>query len=132
MEFTQKMSFEAATEEISKLLDQKKIFPKRREQIQVGIDAVAEAMQYGYVVIEADGRIVQTLVTPVGEVTQVTYAARVSPDAISKQLGALKVYNQPNVSMVYMKAYTNLMEPTIHKMEPTDRNTAEAITLFFQ
>lgn len=121
-----------AEEEVNTLLDKKKIFPKRREQLQIAIDTVAEAISYGYVTIDEEGAIQQKLVSPVGELTELKYQPRVAPDVVNKIIGGLKNDTQTNRNLAYIKLYTGELEATINKLEPTDRTTADSIAFFFQ
>ncbi len=130
--FVIKVYAEAAEKEVSALLDKKNIFPKRREQLQPVIEAVIEAITYGFVAIAEDGSIVQTLVTPVGGITELKYADRVAPAIMSKVIGALKVDNQSARNIAYVNQYTGILTATLEKLEPADRNIAESISLFFQ
>lgn len=132
MLFEIKVPVEKAEAEISSLLDKKKILPKQRARLEPAIEAVAEAMSLGLVVIHDDGQITQTLITPVGELTELKYCARVEPVTINKHISALKVDNQTNRNLVYLKSYTGQVEATFNRLENADRNIADSIAFFFQ
>jgi hypothetical protein len=132
MEFKIVYAQDKAEADVAALLDKKKIFPKQRERLHLAIEAVVEAMTYGFVTIDESGRITQKLVDPVGELTELHYAARVDPATINKAISSLRVDNQTNRNMVYLKSYTGQLEATINRLEATDRNTADSIAFFFQ
>lgn len=121
-----------AEKEVSQLLDSKNILPKRREALQPAVETVIEAVTYGLVTIDGDGRITQQLTEKIGEIERIVYVPHVAPEVISKQLKGLKVYNQVNITAVYWKAYTGMMESTLDKLHPTDKAIAESLTFFFQ
>lgn len=130
--FEVKIPIDAAEAEVNKLLDKKKIFPKQRERLAPAIEAVAEGISYGFVTIHDDGKITQTLTTPIGDITELHYSARVEPAVINKNIAGLKIDNQTNRNMVYLKSYTGQLEAIINKMEAADRNIADSIAFFFQ
>lgn len=118
--------------DVTRLLDLKKLFPKRREQLAQAIEVVVEAIQYGYVTINDAGEIEQKLVTPIGGIEVINYKARVDPLTINKSISALKNPTITSQVMVYKKAYTGLLEMQLQQLDQTDANTCEAISLFFQ
>lgn len=131
-DFNQVMSQSDAELEIRGLLAKKKIFPKQIERLQPAIEQVAEAMSYGLVTIGDDGSITQKLLSPVNGKEEITYAARIAPIEVNKALQNLKVTNQTNINLTYLKMYSKEMETTFLNMEPSDRTTAESIAFFFQ
>lgn len=132
MTFEIKVSQEQAENEVSNLLDKKMIFPKQRERMQIVIDAVVEGITLGFVAIDEEGKITQTLCTPVGNLSQLIYKARVEPFTMSKNIKAAKAQTAGERSLVYICSYTDQLPAAIEKMEPADRNIAEAISFFFQ
>ena len=130
--FEIKVNIDVAEKEVSALLDKKKIFPKQRERLQPAIEAVTEAVTYGFVKIETDGKITQTLLEPIGDITELIYAARMEPFTINKAIQTLKADNQTNRNLIYITSYTGQLQATINKLEPSDRNIADCIALFFQ
>jgi hypothetical protein len=132
MEFKIVMPADLAEQEVNKLLDLKKIFPKQRERMSLVIDEVVEAMVYGYVTIEADGKIIQKLVEPSDILTEIVYAPRIDPMVLNKKLNELKKINNQTVSLVYICCYTGLLEAQVNKLCQKDKNIADAIALFFQ
>jgi len=132
MSFEIKVPIDKAEAEINSLLDKKKILPKQRARLEPAIEAVAEAISLGLVVIHDDGQITQTLLTPVGELTELKYSARVEPLTINKHISTLKIDNQTNRNLVYLKSYTGQLEATFNRLENADRNIADSIAFFFQ
>lgn len=126
------MPQDQAEQEINNLLDKKKVFPKQRLRLALAIDTVAEAMMYGLVQIHEDGRITQRLYTPVGDLTELNYAARVEPLTVNKEVAKLKDPSGFNMNLLYITLYTSQLSTAIHKLEPFDRNLAESISYFFQ
>lgn len=131
-ELKQVLTEEQATAELNEFFDRRIIFPKRREQLAAPIEAVVEAMTYGHVVINADGTITQKLCVPVGNVTELTFAADVPASTMSKLISNLKVYTQTNVNLEYISAYTTTIKGVVEKLHPTDRNLADALAFFYQ
>ena len=135
--FDEVMPFEVALEDVSAFLDKKKIYPKRRAFLNSMAEIVAEAVQYGQVVINDDGSITQKLLDPINDqkgnpvLTELKYKARVEPATINKLLQENKLPGNDGRTMVYTTAYTGEPAAMINKLEPTDRNTCDAITLFF-
>lgn len=132
MKFTEVYPIGQAEAEIDALLESKDIMPKRREALQVAVDAVAEAMSYGLVTIATDGEIVQKLIKPAGAVTELKYKPHVDAATMQSKLSAVKVYNQPNINACYISAYTGQLKAIIDRLEPADRNIADSISFFFQ
>ena len=132
MEFSIVMQADQAEDEVNRLLQQKKIMPKRREALQIAVDSVVEAMTFGLVSISEDGTITQKLATPILPIETLVYVPRVAPETIMKKISELRVDNQTNRNMCYLKAYTNQSEGVINKLEPADRNIADSIAFFFQ
>lgn len=131
MQLTESMPYASALAEIERLMDLKKIFPKQRERLKLAIEAVAEGMQYGYVSIAEDGQIVQKLSEPLPGTSEITYKARVEPYTINTELQKAGT-SVNNIVLVYQKLYTGLPTATFQKLEPFDKNIADAITYFFQ
>jgi hypothetical protein len=132
MEFVKKYPYDKAIEEINSLLDKKKVLPRRREALEQAIESVAEAIMFGYVSIKEDGTITQTLIESVGTLTELVYKPHVTAAVMNKELGTIKLYNQPNVNLAYIAMYTERSASEINKLEPADRNIADSISFFFQ
>lgn len=137
MNFEIKIEYDVALAEMQALLDKKKLYPKKRAGAMPIIEMIAEAMSYGHVSINGDGGIVQTLLDPIKntaggvEFSELTYKARVAPDTIASKLSVVKNITEDKKIMVYTTAYTGKSEGEINKLESTDRNTCDAISLFF-
>ena len=58
------ITIELAKEQVSEFVDRKKRLPSKRESLQQMVDIVAEAVQYGFVVIDGSS-IKQTFMEPV-------------------------------------------------------------------
>lgn len=130
--FTEKIAPAMAEAEVDKLLDLKKILPKRREVLkETSIPYVIEAVSLGLVEIGTDGTITQTLVDPVNGVDKLQYAARIPAAKVQEALGRLKELTVQTKINTYLTLYTGQLPTVINNLEPTDRNTAEAIALFF-
>lgn len=135
--FEEVMPFDVAMKEVSTFMDKKKIYPRRRQALQGIMEIVAEAIQYGQVVINDDGSICQTLLEPVVDqnktvvLAKLEYKARVEPSVINKMIQDNKVPGTDARNMIYTTAYSGEGAGMINKLESTDRNTCDAITLFF-
>lgn len=132
MDLNQVITEALALEQIEGLIAKKKMLPKKREALAPAIERIAEAMVYGLLSINADGSMEQHLATPVNNLETIKYKARVEPEVINRELSKVKVDNQTNRNMVYLKAYSGLMEPQFNKLENTDREIADIIAFFFQ
>lgn len=132
MAFETKYPYGKAIEDINALLDKKKVLPRRREALEQAIESVAEGVQLGYVAIKEDGTITQTLIEPIGNLTELVYKPHVTAAVMNKELGSIKVYNQPNVNLAYITMYTDKSASEINRLEPADRNIADSISFFFQ
>lgn len=130
--FTKQYDESKALEEIHALLDKKKVLPRRREAIEPAIQAVVEAMVYGYVGISEDGKITQKLIEAVDNVSELVYKPHVTAAIMNKELGMLKNYTQVNISLAYISMYTDRPTSQINRLEPSDRNIADSIAFFFQ
>lgn len=130
--FEVKIEESIAIAEVNAFMDKKVILPKRRQQLEAVVEAVVEGIMLGYIAINEDTSIEQTLIKPAGELTTIKYAARVAPEVMSKRIADLKTDNQTNRTLEYQKAYTGLLGAQIQKLEPADRNLADCIALFFQ
>ena len=130
--FKKVYDFEQAVSDIHDLLDKKKVLPRRREALSAAIDAVAEAMQFGYVGISEDGTITQTFIEPVENVDKLVYKPHVTAATMNKELNSIKIYTQTNVSLAYISMYTDRPASQINRLEPADRNIADSIAFFFQ
>jgi hypothetical protein len=127
----EKVDKATAEKEVSALLDKKRIKPLRREALALSIKNVVEAITLGFVSIAEDGSIRQTLDVPVGSLTEINYKARVEPTTINSAISNLKSANTATHVMVYTQAYTGLLTTQINSLEPSDKETCEAITTFF-
>jgi len=131
MDFKIVISQEQAEKEVADLLDKKGIFPKRREQLTNAIDAVVEGIVYGFVAIADDGTITQTLSAPFDSVTEIKYASRISPETVNKAVANGKQDSAQAKMNTYIGLYTGLLSAQILKLEPSDKNIADSISLFF-
>ena len=135
--FEQIMEFDAAHKEVMALLAKKKLFPKRIEKLAGAIEAVAEAISFGFVVINEDGSITQKLVEPIMNqgggvaLAELSYKARIEPSVMNAKVSAAKPAGPDEKIMTYAVAYTGQVSAMINKLDQTDRNTCDAISLFF-
>lgn len=132
MIFKEVIALSAAEEEVNKYLDTKVIMPKRREGLQPAIEAVSEAVSYGFVAFNDDGSITQKLIEPIGALTELVYRQKVDAATMQKEIATVKVFNQSNINACYIKCYSGLLKAQTDKLEPADRNTADSISFFFQ
>lgn len=128
MELIEKMPVEQAKNEIHAFLDRKRMKPLKRKEFEKAIDLVAEAMQFGEVVINDDGSITQTLGEPLGETTELKFKARVAPEHMVK---AEQQGSPRGRTGVYVREYTGLTDNQINRLSPPDWDTASCISLFF-
>ena len=132
MQFEVKIPEGKATEEVERLMDLKKIFPKRREKLAAARDTLVEAISLGYVSIDEKGAITQTLTTAVDGKAELVYKDRIDPYTMNTELDRAKATTQAAVNIAYIKAYAGCMEATVKRLESADREIADAIAFFLQ
>jgi len=135
--FEQVIDPELALKEVEAFLDRKKIYPKRRATLQGAVDTIAEAIQYGQVTIAEDGAITQELLDPIVDdkgnavLSKISYSARIAPSIMASKIAALKSQTMEDKLLCHTMAYSGQAAGIINKLESTDRNTCDAISLFF-
>ena len=132
MAFEIKVKEDVARQEIEQLLEKKLIFPERIIQIEKAIEEVVTGVKYGFIVINDDETIVQTLMRPCDTVTELKYKPFVSPTEVNTALKNMTKETFKNTCLAYIKCYTGQTEAKINQLHPADRNLAECISLFFQ
>lgn len=129
--------FEDCQSDVKKYLIKKKMLPLRMKALEGPIDAVAEAMSLGFLIIGDGDVITHTLIEPVKDSTgavsldKLTYKARLSPADVNKKISELKVLTQATQTAAISSMLTDQPVGILNKMEPQDRNICDCISLFF-
>jgi hypothetical protein len=131
MDFKILVSKEQATSEVDNYIASRVIKPSRREKLSDAKDVFIEAIMYGWLVINDDKTITQNLIHPVGDFNTFTYKFRVQADVIEAEKQRLKASTGSDIILINWCAYTGDVPNVYRKLEPADRETAEALTLFF-
>jgi len=138
MSFEIKIDYEVALKDVNAYLDKKRMLPKRRETLTPAVEAVAEGISLGFIVIANDSTITHTLIDPIkdkvtGEnaLETLTYKSRLEPSEVNKKISALKVQNQTTQTVAVASLLTEQPVGMLDKLEPQDRNICDCISLFF-
>lgn len=119
---------DVALAEVERLMDKQRLLPSRREKLKEAQEIVAEAIQYGLVVINDDQTIAQKLQFPAGTLSELQYKERVSAEDLNK---ALKTAKTPTERIITkLKMYTGQVEAVLNKLENQDSDIASCLTLF--
>jgi len=133
--FDEVMPFEVALQEINEQLDKKKIYPKKRQEMAGIAETIAEAMQYGQVVI-GENSITQTLLCPIKDHTgaividKLEFKGRISPEVMASKYRAAKASSSEDRLIAAICAYTGEVKGIIDKLDTQDRNTCESLGFF--
>jgi len=129
----EKVNFETATKEVEKWLDFKKIKPRRREQLQALIDTLVDSVQVGQLVLEDEMSFRMTLDFPVAEMSELKFKPRITDAELSKYKRNIKGADAWDTQqLVLLCGLTEQTTEIIKRMDTNDRNTADAIIIFFQ
>lgn len=131
MEFKQVVSLEQAQAEVERMLDIKRVKPLRRAALEPAMKIVVEAIQYGEVIFNEDGSIIQNLSMPIPNVSKLEYKAHVAASVINAKLKALGNYSPAQKLAVNIQCYTGLAAQVVDMLEPADRDVADCLALFF-
>lgn len=135
--FKVEIDYDTALADINAYIDKKRLLPKRRESLQAPIEAIAEAISLGFIVIGDNDIITHTLIDPIkdsaGNIAydKIIYKSRLDPSIVNKKISELKVLTQATQTAVISSLLTDQPIAVLNKMEPQDRNICDCISLFF-
>jgi hypothetical protein len=125
------VSKEQATIEVDNYISSRIIKPLKLAKLSEAREILIEAVMYGWLVINDDNTITQNLIVPIGDFNTFTYKFRVPADTIEAEKQRLKASTGSDIILINWCAYTGDVPNVYRKLEPADRETAEALTLFF-
>ena len=129
----EKVNLETATKDVERWLDYKKVKPRRREQFQAFIDTLVDAVQVGQLVLEDDMTFKMNLDFPVAETSELKFKPRISDTQLSNYKRNIKGADAWDTQqLVLLCGLTDQSTAIIKGMDTSDRNTADAIIIFFQ
>ena len=132
-----KMNEELATAEVVKWMDYKKISPKKREEQKEAIETIAEAIQYGYLVLKDDFKFVMNLKFPLTgedgstELETLEFKARLNNAALHPKMQKVKGLDLTGMMLAHVSALTGQNTGIVRLLDSEDTRVANAIAGFF-
>jgi hypothetical protein len=127
----QVMTLEMATTEVDNYISRRVIKPSRLEKLEDARKTIIEAVQYGWVVINEDNTISQSLIESVGTYDTLKYKFRVPANVIETEKQRVKAKDFFDTLAVVFCAYSDMPLNVYKQLEPADKETADCIILFF-
>jgi len=132
-----KVSAEIARQDVERWLDFKRVSAKKRAAVADTIEAIAEAIEQGTLVVNDDCSITHKLIFPIENsegqqtVEELKYKARVTTEAISIRMRDVKLTDAHGMFIAYASALTNQSTALIKKLDTEDFRVAQSIVTFF-
>lgn len=130
-----KINAETARAEIEKWLDVKRIQATKRENLKPVINILEEAVADGFLTVDEDGTIEQTLIFPIeGEIKTETlkYKPRLNTKMLTPYMKGVKSGDQEGRLNAHICALTAQPRAVIDTLDnSTDLQTGHAIATFF-
>ena len=130
-----KVNIEVATKEVNDWLDSKKVSDKDKELNQDQIDKLIDAVCNGYLVVNDDDTLSQTLKFPIkgedSEIKELKYKNRVTVKEIQTQMTGTKSGDFIGMLTAYISAATVMPKAFLKNLDTQDWSLAQAIGVFF-
>lgn len=136
----EKVAKEVADAEIKAWLDWRRVMPAQREAYKGHIEILAEAIQYGMLVLE-DNAFTQKLhfpITPpkkgteeIEATTGLSYMKRVTTLDLIKPLQDVKSDDGDARIVAYIACMTKQAKQIVKLLDPADKRVADSIVVFF-
>lgn len=131
----EKISREAAEQEVNDLLDFRDVTQKDRESKPEETEIIIDGLMKGIIVIKDDKSVEQALKYPIGKgpesVSVLVYKPRFSVDTFQIASQGIKPTDFIGLQAAQISALTNVNRNIIRKMDWKDWKTASAIAGFF-
>lgn len=136
---SQKITLEAANEEIESWLDFKKISAQKRKSLSDQIETLIEAMCDGSLVLEKGDEsesfvFTQSLKFPFGKdekITELKFKSRMGIATIHLHLKDVKSTDADGRLLAHVAALTSQNKEILKNMDTVDYSTSSAIAMFF-
>ncbi len=125
---------EVAKQEVEKWLDYKKVSPKKRESYADNIDALAESISEGFLVLTENFEFELTLKFPFGtdvKTEKLTFKPRLAVGEAQNYLQGVKATDIDGRMLAYVAALTVKPKELIKKLDTDDFSVCQNIVLFF-
>lgn len=129
-----KVPIEVAAAEVEKWLDFKKVSASKREKLKENIDALAEAISTGVLILTEKNEWKQMLNFPLeGEsvITEMIYKPRLNVAQVSDKLKGVNSKDLKGFLAAYVSALTDQPMALCKKLDTEDNSLAENIAVFF-
>lgn len=130
----QVVSKEVAQAEITKWLDSKKIGSLKRESQENQINVLVEAICDGFLKVESDCTLVQTLKFETTEgkpIKELRYKSRLTLKEVNQHLQSVKATDVDGRILAYAAALTGEAKGILVRFDTEDSSVMQAIVLFF-
>lgn len=127
-----KVSMDIAKNDVEKWLTFKKVNDKKREAFKVNIDAIAESISEGILILNEDFSFTHKLLFPIGEeskVSELKYKARLSVNELQNALSGKSGMDARILATA--AALSNQPKKVVESMDTEDYNVAGSIAVFF-
>lgn len=127
-----KVSMDIAKNDVEKWLTFKKVNDKKREAFKVNIDAIAESISEGILILNEDFSFTHKLLFPIGEeakVNELKYKARLSVNELQNALSGKSGMDARILATA--AALSNQPKKVVESMDTEDYNVAGSIAVFF-
>ncbi len=137
MEKATKVSKEVALKEVEKWLDYKRVDDKKRADSKDNVEALADAISFGYLILDKDFNLVHTLKFPLlnedGSVAvkEFKYKPRLKMGEIQNKTQNIKATDTFALITAYISALTDSNSGMVKQMDSEDYRVAQAIAIFF-
>lgn len=137
MEKATKVSKEVALKEVEKWLDYKRVDEKKRADSKDNIEALADAIAFGYLVLDKDFNLVHSLKFPLlnedGSVAakEFKYKPRLKAGDVQNRTQNIKATDTFALIGAYVSALTDLNSGMVKQLDTEDYRIAQAIAIFF-
>lgn len=137
MEKATKVSKEVALKEVEKWLDYKRVDEKKRVDSKDNIEALADAISFGYLVLDKDFNLIHSLKFPLlnedGSVAskEFKYKARLKMGDIQVKTQNIKATDFLGLVSAYIAALTDSNSGVVKQLDSEDGRIAQAIATFF-
>lgn len=126
-----------AKKEVNKWLDFKKVDQEKRDENTDNIDALAKAISVGYLVMDKDFNLIQTLKFPMQDqdgkdsFTTLKFKPRLKMGEIQSKSQNLKAGDTFALITAYICALTKINSGIIKEMDSEDYKIAQSVVIFF-
>lgn len=129
------MTIDLATQEVTKWLDFKNVPDRKREANADHIEALAEAIANGKLILQEDKVFTLKLSFPTGEdgkgISELNFKPRVKVSTLSAQLQGMKPGDGVGIMVGYISALTGEVKGVIKDLDLSDYEIAQSIAIFF-